>query len=79
MTAPVIPLVIPPDPRLCPLCGAGNGCAMEAERASGQAQPPCWCTQVAFDRAVLERIPAEARGLACVCSRCGVKLEAAAA
>ena len=37
---------------------------MEAERASGQPQPPCWCTQVAFDADLLARVRAEARRLA---------------
>jgi hypothetical protein len=59
-----------PDPRLCPLCGAANRCAMELERSSGLKQPPCWCTQVEFKREVLERIPAPARGLACICGAC---------
>ena len=58
------------DPSRCPLCGAANGCAMEAERASGQPQPPCWCTQVHFAPALLDQIPAAAQGRACVCARC---------
>lgn len=67
-----------PDPARCPLCGAANRCAMEAERETGQPQPPCWCTQVAFDRAVLARIPPKARGLACVCQACASAAAAAA-
>jgi hypothetical protein len=43
---------------------------MEAERASGTPQPPCWCTQVDFAPALLDRIPAAAQGRACVCARC---------
>ena len=58
------------DPSRCPLCGAANGCAMEAERASGQPQPPCWCTQVAFEADLLARVPADARRLACICPAC---------
>jgi hypothetical protein len=59
------------DPTRCPLCGEPNQCAMEIERASGEKQPPCWCMAAGFDSAVLDRIPAPARGLACVCARCG--------
>jgi hypothetical protein len=66
MTAPVQA----PDPRHCPLCGQANGCAMETARATGQQQPPCWCTQVGFNREVLAQIPAAARGKACVCQAC---------
>ena len=58
------------DPTHCPLCGQPNGCAMEAERATGQPQPPCWCTQVVFDAQVLDRVPTEARHRACVCAAC---------
>ncbi|RZJ25387.1 MAG: hypothetical protein EOO54_06485 [Haliea sp.] len=54
----------------CPLCGNPNGCAMEGPRASADAQPPCWCTQVDFSRELLERVPARDRGRACICSTC---------
>lgn len=59
-----------PNPDFCPLCGQPNGCALQAERRSGEPQGPCWCTQVKFERAVLERIPPAARRLACVCRAC---------
>ncbi|RST55925.1 cysteine-rich CWC family protein [Variovorax sp. MHTC-1] len=58
------------EPSRCPLCGEANRCAMEIERETGRAQPPCWCMQADFDRAVLARVPAEMRGLACICARC---------
>lgn len=47
-----------PDPARCPLCGASNGCAMEIERATGIAQPPCWCMAVDFSAELLARVPA---------------------
>lgn len=67
-----MPLSLSPDPTRCPLCGASNLCAMEIERATGEAQPPCWCmaADFSFDEALLARIPAEARGQACICARC---------
>lgn len=55
-----------PDPGRCPLCGAPNQCAM----AAGANGPPCWCTTVRFDAALLARIPAAARGKACLCPAC---------
>lgn len=58
------------DPARCPLCGGPNGCAMVRQQTSGQAQPPCWCTQVTFSAALLARVPAPARGVVCVCARC---------
>lgn len=63
--------VIPPiNPRLCPLCGQANQCAMEVERASGVQQPPCWCAQTVFTAELLARIPEPARGTACLCAAC---------
>ncbi|WP_332777026.1 cysteine-rich CWC family protein [Polaromonas sp.] len=62
-----------PAPSRCPLCGEANRCAMEVERSTGVKQPPCWCTQVKFEHAVLERIPPQARRLACVCRACATR------
>jgi hypothetical protein len=61
------------DATCCPLCGLANQCAMEVESATGLKQPPCWCTQVDFNRDLLERLPAEARGLACICQACAAR------
>ena len=66
------------DPALCPLCGKPNQCAMEVERETGVKQPPCWCTQVAFDAALLSSVPKEARGTACICAACAQSAGAAA-
>lgn len=51
----------------CPLCHGDNGCA---PAASGSFETPCWCTGLRIDPHVLARIPAEARGVACLCRRC---------
>lgn len=67
MTAPL------PAPTRCPLCGQLNQCAMEVERTTGIEQPPCWCTRVPFDHAVLNRIPAQTRGQACICQACATQ------
>ncbi len=58
------------DPTRCPLCGEANRCAIEIERESGVAQAPCWCLAASFSDALRERVPAEARGLACICAGC---------
>ncbi|MDM7457595.1 MAG: cysteine-rich CWC family protein [Tepidimonas sp.] len=58
------------DPARCPICGGSNACAMERKRQTGLDQPPCWCTQVQFSAEMLDRIPPNARGLACICARC---------
>lgn len=54
----------------CPLCGKANQCAMEVEKATGEKQPPCWCTRVDFSAELLEKVPLEARGKACICEAC---------
>jgi hypothetical protein len=61
------------DPARCPLCGTPNRCAMELERASGQPQPPCWCTQASFPPPLLEQLPPETRGKACICAACAAR------
>ena len=66
----------PPTPAvasLCPLCGQPNQCAMEVQRATGQEQAPCWCTQVSFSQRLLDSIPAAGKHLACVCARCATQ------
>ena len=60
----------PVDATLCPLCGQGNQCTMEVAKASGQPQPPCWCTTTSFNAALLARVPADRKGQACICARC---------
>jgi hypothetical protein len=60
----------PPNPQVCPLCGQGNQCAMEMEKATGEKQAPCWCTQASFSAELLARIPGAQRNQACICARC---------
>jgi hypothetical protein len=43
---------------------------MELERATGVAQPPCWCTTARFPPDLLARLPPEAAGKACICAAC---------
>ena len=65
------------DPTRCPLCGQPNACATEAERATGVAQPPCWCMTATFTPALLRQVPAAAQGKACVCQACCARAAAA--
>ena len=58
------------SPEVCPLCAQPNQCAMEIECATGQKQPPCWCTQARFSAELLARIPEAARNQACICAAC---------
>lgn len=52
------------DPSRCPVCGAPNRCAL----VEGGGR--CWCSEVSIPRDALEKIPLEARGVACLCRAC---------
>ncbi len=56
------------NPALCPLCGADNQCG-NLLASKGQA---CWCraADMTFPEALLQRIPQDARGKACICRGC---------
>jgi hypothetical protein len=55
------------DPSRCPLCGGPNDCANVA--CDGVAEN-CWCTAESFPRSLLESVPLDAVGLACICRQC---------
>jgi len=57
-----------PAPHLrCPLCAGANACA---PARSGTFDEPCWCRDATFSVALLARVPAPVRGVACVCAGC---------
>jgi hypothetical protein len=53
-----------PDPSRCPLCGVANECGM------ARGANDCGCFGATVSKDALERLPAVARGKACVCARC---------
>ncbi|HIE70826.1 MAG TPA: hypothetical protein EYP98_12020, partial [Planctomycetes bacterium] len=53
----------------CPLCGGDNQCANSAA-GDAAAGPPCWCKSVQIPEAVLDCLPEQARGVACICATC---------
>ncbi|HQQ70188.1 MAG TPA: cysteine-rich CWC family protein [Alicycliphilus sp.] len=59
----------------CPLCGQSNRCAI----AAGLSLEQCWCMSRPVAPAVLQRLPPEQRGLACICPQCARAVPAAAA
>ncbi len=48
--------------KICPICGRENNCQ--------HGQGGCWCDNVVFPKKVLDMIPADKRGKACVCRNC---------
>nr|WP_231943401.1 cysteine-rich CWC family protein [Hydrogenophaga crassostreae] len=43
---------------------------MELERATGQPQAPCWCTDESFPPDLLATLPESAQGASCICINC---------
>jgi hypothetical protein len=54
------------DPFRCPLCGSSNKCGVAA------GEKTCWCFSEPIPKGVLQRLPAEADGVACVCRACAM-------
>lgn len=54
----------PVDPVRCPLCGGPNRCGMT------EGGSTCWCFSLQMPRELLERVPDDAVGRACVCRWC---------
>ncbi|MCA8978341.1 MAG: cysteine-rich CWC family protein [Planctomycetes bacterium] len=55
------------DPARCPLCGQPNQCVMATADDAGRE---CWCAAARIAATVLDSIPADALGQACLCARC---------
>ncbi|MBU5425601.1 cysteine-rich CWC family protein [Tissierella pigra] len=45
----------------CPICGENNNCKHNEK---------CWCFSVTIPKELLEMIPEEKRGKACICKSC---------
>lgn len=48
--------------KICPLCGQDNNCK--------HGEGGCWCDTVEFPKYILELIPSDKRGKACICKSC---------
>jgi myo-inositol-1(or 4)-monophosphatase len=48
--------------RICPLCGKDNGCMHDHQK--------CWCVKAKFSKQVIDMVPEEKRGKACICLSC---------
>jgi len=47
--------------KVCPLCGKDNNC---------QHNKDCWCHAVTVPDYIIEMIPEDKRGKACICKSC---------
>lgn len=50
------------EDRKCPLCGEDNGC----QHGKGD----CWCNNVVVPKHIMDMIPEDKKGKACVCKSC---------
>lgn len=57
------------DPKMCPLCGKSNQCAMEA----GLGIEACWCTSTPIEPTALQAVPESSQDKACLCPACAVR------
>lgn len=57
------------DPLLCPLCQQKNRCANLGDKETNKT---CWCNDpdIQFPKELLDQVPADKKGKACICQRC---------
>ena len=47
--------------RTCPICGRDNGCMLSKD---------CWCYDVKVPKGLLDMVPEDKKGQACICKSC---------
>ena len=53
--------------RVCPLCGQDNNCQHN--------EATCWCASVKIPKYILDMIPEDKKGKACICKACLDRLQ----
>jgi hypothetical protein len=48
--------------KICPLCGKDNNCQ--------HGQGECWCNSVVIPKYIIDMIPEDKKGKACICKAC---------
>ena len=51
---------------ICPICGEDNNCLHNKD---------CWCVEKTIAKELIEKIPIEKRGKACICKSCVEEFE----
>ncbi|AHJ12827.1 MULTISPECIES: cysteine-rich CWC family protein [Sulfurospirillum] len=51
------------DEKICPLCGERNACQVGTSNQ-------CWCHTIKVPQDLLDKIPQEKKGKACICYLC---------
>lgn len=50
------------EEKICPLCGKANNCK--------DGSKDCWCNYVIIPKELIDMVPEEKRGKACICKEC---------
>ena len=50
------------EEKTCPLCGSYNNCQ--------HGQGDCWCKTAVFPEGILDLVPEDKKGKACICKSC---------
>jgi len=50
------------EERKCPLCGQDNSCQ--------HGEGSCWCENVVVPKYIIDMVPEEKKGKACICKSC---------
>jgi len=50
------------DEKICPICGNTNNCR--------HGEGNCWCQNVVVPKKVLDMVPDDKKGKACICKSC---------
>jgi len=48
--------------RTCPICGKDNNCQ------HGEAS--CWCNDIEIPKYIIDMVPSDKKGKACICKTC---------
>jgi hypothetical protein len=48
---------------------------MELAKAAGTSAGRCWCFDAVFSEDVMDLVPLEAQGKACICARCAAQAD----
>ncbi len=48
--------------KTCPICGQDNNCQ--------HGKSDCWCTKVKIPKGLLDLVPDDKKGKACICKSC---------
>lgn len=55
-------MIVTGEERICPICGKDNNCQ--------HGNKDCWCNTVVVPKHVIDMVPEDKKGKACICRDC---------